>query len=113
MAARSELRRVYAMLAQEAERRFPTSQGIGNTVLGAFFFLRMVCPAVLNPKLFGLALCERPGRGAAAGARKQKGKHFGSWSLNWILNSPNPGVLGNVLPGFTGVLLLTSYLSRR
>ena len=46
-------------------------------------------------------------------ARKQKGKHFGSWSLNWILNSPNPGVLGNVLPGFTGVLLLTSYLSRR
>jgi len=43
----NEIRRIGRFLKEEVEKKYP---GAGNIALAGFFFLRFICPAILNPK---------------------------------------------------------------
>ena len=49
----SELRHVFAFMQERAAATFET-EAEKFTSVKAFFFLRLICPAILGPHLFGL-----------------------------------------------------------
>eukprot|EP01103_Thecamoeba_quadrilineata_P002310 TRINITY_DN12286_c0_g1_i1.p1 TRINITY_DN12286_c0_g1~~TRINITY_DN12286_c0_g1_i1.p1 ORF type:complete len:996 (-),score=232.04 TRINITY_DN12286_c0_g1_i1:187-3174(-) len=50
----SSIKTIYKNLRESAINRFPDHQDVQYTVLSSFFFLRLVCPCIMNPKLFHL-----------------------------------------------------------
>lgn len=50
----STLKLLYNNLQKMVIKKFPESPEVRYSVVSSFFFLRLVCPALLNPKLFGL-----------------------------------------------------------
>jgi hypothetical protein len=46
-----ELRLISALLQYFCKQKFPNSV---HTVVGGFFFLRLVCPAIVSPEGFGI-----------------------------------------------------------
>ncbi|EDQ91742.1 uncharacterized protein MONBRDRAFT_17576 [Monosiga brevicollis MX1] len=53
------LRRVFGVLQQQAKKRFPGDAHVQYTSVSAFLFLRLFCPAIINPKLFNM-MSEHP-----------------------------------------------------
>eukprot|EP01103_Thecamoeba_quadrilineata_P011833 TRINITY_DN2922_c0_g1_i2.p1 TRINITY_DN2922_c0_g1~~TRINITY_DN2922_c0_g1_i2.p1 ORF type:complete len:664 (-),score=87.38 TRINITY_DN2922_c0_g1_i2:217-2208(-) len=45
------VKQVFRELNSKTEKTFPTSF---NRIIGAFFFLRFICPAIVNPEQFGI-----------------------------------------------------------
>ena len=50
----STLKLLYNNLQKMVLKKFPETPSIRYSVVSSFFFLRFICPAFLNPKLFGL-----------------------------------------------------------
>eukprot|EP00048_Salpingoeca_helianthica_P002271 m.55992 g.55992 ORF g.55992 m.55992 type:complete len:811 (-) comp12003_c1_seq1:21-2453(-) len=50
----STLRTVFARLRDNAVKKFPTSVSVKYTSVSGFVFLRLFCPAIINPKLFNM-----------------------------------------------------------
>ncbi|KNC46799.1 Ras GTPase-activating protein 3 [Thecamonas trahens ATCC 50062] len=50
----SPFKHVFAHLVEAVKAQFPGDDIVPYTVVSAFLFLRIICPAILGPKLFGL-----------------------------------------------------------
>jgi hypothetical protein len=48
------LRRVFYRLKTAVGERFPDDPNVRYTAISAFLFLRLFCPAIINPKLFNM-----------------------------------------------------------
>lgn len=49
------LREIFQNLKQTVAAKFGSSSNARYSAVSSFLFLRHICPAILNPKLFGLA----------------------------------------------------------
>ncbi len=49
-----ELRILFAKLQECVTKKFPEDKTVRYTVVTAFIFLRLFCPAIMNPKLFNM-----------------------------------------------------------
>lgn len=49
-----ELRTVLASLQQAVQKKWPKEPLVPYTAVSAFLFLRLFCPAIMNPKLFNM-----------------------------------------------------------
>jgi len=50
----SPLRQVFAGLQAAVTAKFPADGNVRYTSVSAFLFLRLFCPAIINPKLFNM-----------------------------------------------------------
>ncbi|KJE96686.1 hypothetical protein CAOG_06967 [Capsaspora owczarzaki ATCC 30864] len=50
----TELRVAFHSLQQDVVSRFPQDQVVRYSAVSGFIFLRLICPAILNPKLFNM-----------------------------------------------------------
>ena len=49
-----DLRALFEKLCSHVGRKWPDDANVKYTAVSAFLFLRLVCPAVMNPKLFNM-----------------------------------------------------------
>lgn len=51
----SQLRMMFWRVKRQAVKKWPTDTGAHERAVSNLFFLRLVCPAILGPKLFGIS----------------------------------------------------------
>lgn len=61
------LRCILANLRSVVAQRFPGNETAASSAVVGFFFLRLICPALLGPQLFGLQVRRRVGVGPSLG----------------------------------------------